>query len=130
MEKAYTEGFRKNPDLVHELYNLRRQQLLSVEPNKAHYFLAELEKDFHVDIVTQNVDDLHERAGSSHVLHLHGELLKIQSLQDPKIVKSWTKDITIDYNDVKGNNYRHFIVWIKVAIQLQETMLCRVDRFN
>lgn len=120
MEVASPAGFRRNPDLVHEFYNLRRQQLLSVEPNAAHRYLAELEKDFHVDIITQNVDDLHERAGSSHVLHLHGELLKIQSLQDPDIVKRWTKDLTTDYQDENGHNYRPFIVWFGEAVPLLE----------
>ena len=79
-EVATPQGFRINPDLVHDFYNQRRRQLLEVHPNAAHEFLAELENDFEVHIITQNVDDLHERAGSSQVLHLHGELLKIRSL--------------------------------------------------
>lgn len=120
MQVASPEGFRRNPELVHEFYNLRRKQLLTVEPNAAHHYLAELEKDFHVQIVTQNVDDLHERAGSSQVLHLHGELLKIQSLQDPQIVIPWTKNLNVDYRDENNHSYRPFIVWFGEAVPLLE----------
>ena len=81
MEVASPEGWRKNTALVLDFYNQRRRQLLEVLPNKAHYFLAGLEKDHEVHIITQNVDDLHERAGSTKVLHLHGELLKSQKYQ-------------------------------------------------
>ena len=79
MEVASQKGFEKNPELVLDFYNQRRKQLLEVHPNQAHIALAELEKKHNVTIVTQNVDDLHERAGSSSVLHLHGELLKVRS---------------------------------------------------
>jgi NAD-dependent deacetylase len=76
---ATPEAFERNPGLVHDFYNQRRKQLLEVEPNQAHRLLAELEEFFDVHIITQNVDDLHERAGSSKVLHLHGELKKVRS---------------------------------------------------
>src|SRR5690606_1857933 len=79
MAVASPQGWEKNPDLVLEFYNQRRRQLKSVEPNAAHLALAKLEQKFHVDIITQNVDNLHEKAGSSKVLHLHGELLKARS---------------------------------------------------
>ncbi|HFS68191.1 MAG TPA: NAD-dependent deacylase, partial [Flavobacteriia bacterium] len=76
MEVATPQGFQKNPELVLDFYNKRRQQLVSVEPNQAHFDLASLQQNYTVQIITQNVDDLHERAGSKHVLYLHGELLK------------------------------------------------------
>ncbi|HNV96096.1 MAG TPA: Sir2 family NAD-dependent protein deacetylase, partial [Bacteroidales bacterium] len=83
---ATPEAWRKNKELVLEFYNQRRKQLLEVKPNRAHELLVELESDFDVQIITQNVDDLHERAGSKNVLHLHGELLKSQSTVDPSLV--------------------------------------------
>lgn len=117
---ASPEGFQQDPDLVHEFYNLRRRELLKVHPNPAHEFLAELEKEFQVNVVTQNVDDLHERAGSSGVIHLHGELLKIQSLQDPQKVIPWTEDLTKEYRDEEGHGYRPFIVWFGEAVPMLE----------
>ncbi|HKK09860.1 MAG TPA: NAD-dependent deacylase [Bacteroidales bacterium] len=85
-EVATPQAWQRNQDLVLDFYNQRRKQLYEVEPNAAHYALAELEKKFEVKIITQNVDDLHERAGSSDVLHLHGELKKAQSSLDPSLV--------------------------------------------
>ena len=79
MEVASPQGFYKNPNLVLDFYNQRRRQLVSVAPNTAHLNLVALEKEYHVSIITQNVDDLHERAGSKNILHLHGELLKVRS---------------------------------------------------
>lgn len=87
MQVASAEGFRRDPELVHEFYNARRRDLLKAEPNAAHKALAELEKDYDVYIVTQNVDDLHERAGSTHVLHLHGELMKMRSVTNPDYIE-------------------------------------------
>lgn len=81
---ASAEGFARNPALIHQFYNERRKQLLEVEPNAAHRGLVELEKYFNVNVITQNVDNLHERAGSEHVLHLHGELMKVRSLAHPE----------------------------------------------
>lgn len=83
MQVASAEGFRRDPELVHHFYNERRKQLINALPNAAHKALADLEKDYDVYIITQNVDDLHERAGSKNVLHLHGELMKIRSVTDP-----------------------------------------------
>jgi len=85
-EVATPQAWQRNQDLVLDFYNQRRKQLYEVEPNAAHYALAELQKKFEVKIITQNVDDLHERAGSSDVLHLHGELKKAQSSLDPSLV--------------------------------------------
>ena len=85
MEVASDEGFARNPALIHQFYsNLRRKMTDNVHPNAAHLGLVELERDFEVSIITQNVDDLHERAGSSHVLHLHGELMKMRSMTHPE----------------------------------------------
>ena len=83
MQVASAEGYVRDPELVINFYNERRKQLLDVEPNAGHTGLAELEKDFNVTVVTQNVDNLHERAGSTHVIHLHGELTKVCSSRDP-----------------------------------------------
>lgn len=88
MEVASADGFRRNPELVHEFYNARRRDLLSAQPNAAHKALVDLEKDYDVYVITQNVDDLHERAGSSKVLHLHGELMKMRSVIDPDYIEA------------------------------------------
>lgn len=88
MDVASADGFRRNPELVHRFYNERRRALLAALPNDAHRALVELEKHFDVYIITQNVDDLHERAGSRNVMHLHGELMKIRSVSDPDYIES------------------------------------------
>ncbi len=93
MQVASAEGFRKDPELVHRFYNERRKALINALPNAAHKTLAELEKDYDVYIITQNVDDLHERAGSSNVLHLHGELIKLRSTLDP----DYTETLDIEH---------------------------------
>jgi NAD-dependent deacetylase len=111
MEVATPEGWYKNPELVLDFYNQRRKQLKEVTPNLGHQILAELEKDFDVHIITQNVDDLHERAGSSKVLHLHGELLKVRSSQNPNYILDWNDDLFMTHLDDKGNQLRPHIVW-------------------
>lgn len=88
MEVASADGFRRNPELIHRFYNERRKALINALPNAAHKALVDLEKDWDVYIITQNVDDLHERAGSKNVLHLHGELMKIRSVSDPDYIES------------------------------------------
>ena len=88
MQVASADGFARDPELVHHFYNERRKQLIKALPNNAHRALAALEKDFDVYVITQNVDDLHERAGSSKVLHLHGELMKIRSVINPDYIES------------------------------------------
>ena len=89
MEVASPEGFYQNPKLVLDFYNQRRTQLLSVQPNEAHFNLKALEDDYKVTIVTQNVDNLHERAGSTDIIHLHGELLKVRSTTNPYLIYDW-----------------------------------------
>ena len=111
MEVASPQGFEKNPALVLEFYNQRRRQLLEVEPNRAHLALVEMEKKHKVSIVTQNVDDLHERAGSSSVLHLHGELFKVRSTYDSSDVQEWKKDLNLGDLCQKGHQLRPHIVW-------------------
>lgn len=87
MDVASADGFRRNPALIHRFYNERRRQLVSAQPNAGHLGLAALEKDYDVYVITQNVDDLHERAGSTHVLHLHGELMKMRSVTNPDYIE-------------------------------------------
>lgn len=111
MEVASPEGFKKNPELVLNFYNLRRQNLLESKPNLGHKLLAELEKDFEIHIITQNVDDLHERAGSKNVLHLHGELFKVRSTYKPFKSKVWKKDLNLGDKCENGFQLRPDIVW-------------------
>ncbi|RZJ99131.1 MAG: NAD-dependent deacylase, partial [Flavobacterium sp.] len=123
MEVASPEGFRKNPDLVLDFYNKRRRQLLTVNPNEAHSILAELENHFDVQIITQNVDDLHERAGSSNVLHLHGELLKVRSTRNPEYILDWKTDLTLNDKDKNGFSLRPHIVWFGEEVPALETAI-------
>ena len=118
MEVASPEGWKKNPKLVLDFYNKRRAQLLTVQPNTAHEILAELEQYFSLQIITQNVDDLHERAGSMNVLHLHGELLKVRSVADEAHVLDWKTDLHIGTNDAQGHPLRPHIVWFGEAVPL------------
>ena len=111
MEVATPEGWRKNQELVLDFYNKRRKQLKEVKPNLGHQILAELEHDFDVHIITQNVDDLHERAGSTKVLHLHGELLKVRSTQNKNHILDWSEDLYTGDFDENGHQLRPHIVW-------------------
>src|SRR5215469_5477931 len=92
-EVATPRAWRKNPQLVLDFYNMRRRDVANANPNEAHLGLAELEKDFDVHIITQNIDDLHERAGSTNVLHLHGEIFKMRSERDETLIAEIRKDI-------------------------------------
>ena len=120
MEVASPEGYLKNPALVLEFYNQRRKQLLEVTPNKAHFNLAKLESDFNVEIITQNVDDLHERAGSTKITHLHGELLKARSTGDEKDVLEWKKNLVLGNLCKKNYQLRPHIVWFGEMVPLLE----------
>lgn len=111
MEVATPQGFIKNPDLVLEFYNQRRRQLKEVKPNQAHFDLKQLEQKFEVVVITQNVDDLHERAESSHIIHLHGELKKVRSLGPPYKVYEWSEDLTTSHKCENGHQMRPHIVW-------------------
>lgn len=111
MEVASPVGYMNNPELVLDFYNQRRKQLKEVQPNLAHTILAELETDFNVTIITQNVDDLHERAGSTKVIHLHGELLKARNQHDINSIIDWNKDINLGDLDSNNIQLRPHIVW-------------------
>ncbi|WP_179376356.1 SIR2 family NAD-dependent protein deacylase [Winogradskyella wichelsiae] len=118
MEVATPEGFKKNPTLVLDFYNQRRQQLNEVKPNQAHFDLAALEKDYHVTIITQNVDDLHERSGSHNIIHLHGELRKIRSSIDENDITTCNRDIHLGDICKKGHQLRPHIVWFGEAVPM------------
>ena len=120
MEVASHEGFLRNPALIHEFYNARRRELVNARPNAGHLGLVDLEKEFDVYIITQNVDDLHERAGSKHVLHLHGELNKVRALDDE--TKVWTLHPTDPYfqttteTEIEGHKVRPHRVFFQEAV--------------
>ncbi len=124
MDVASHTGFLRNPALIHKFYNERRAQLIEAQPNAAHRGLVELEKHFNVNVITQNVDDLHERAGSSNVLHLHGELMKVRSLTHEERVytlpcdKLTDKGLTtsVDTRDPYGDQVRPHIVFFEEAV--------------
>jgi len=122
MEVASIDGWHKNPQLVQRFYNDRRKQLGEVEPNDAHLILAELEKNFDVTVVTQNVDNLHERAGSTKIIHLHGELTKVRSSIDPSlIIDIGHRPVACDEKAPDGSQLRPHIVWFGEAVPLIET---------
>ena len=128
MEVATPEGFQNNPELVLEFYNQRRRQLLTVEPNAAHKALVALEAHFNVQIITQNVDDLHERAGSSQVLHLHGELLKSRSSNSTNEIFDCKQDILLGDTCKNGHQMRPHIVWFGEAVPLLEEAIAITEK--
>lgn len=117
---ASPQGFAEDPELVLDFYNQRRRQLLEVKPNSAHFDLAKLENNFNVSIITQNVDDLHERAGSTNVMHLHGELFKVRSTYDEYDIMEWKKDLNLGDTCKKGYQLRPHIVWFGEAVPMIE----------
>lgn len=126
---ATPEGYASNPALVTEFYNERRKQLLGVKPNRGHELLAEIEKYFQVTVITQNVDNLHERAGSSEVIHLHGELTKVTSSWQPNN-PDYIKELSPEEYEVKigdkagdGSQLRPFIVWFGESVPKIETAI-------
>lgn len=123
MEVCSADGFRRNPALVHEFYNARRKDLISKQPNKAHEILAQLEEHFDVYVITQNVDDLHERAGSSKILHLHGELMKIRSVSHPEYIEKLDMEHLETCPETRGKNgdiMRPHIVFFQEAVPNME----------
>ncbi len=118
MQVASADGFRDNPALVHEFYNQRRHDLLKAVPNDGHRGLVELEKDFDVRIITQNVDNLHERAGSGNVLHLHGELMKVRAIEDESKIYGLADDAldTTPQTVIDGHHVRPHIVFFQEAV--------------
>jgi len=128
MEVASIQGWRKNPELMLQFYNKRRKELIEAKPNDGHIGLAELEKDFKVSIITQNIDNLHERAGSTSVLHLHGELMKARSSVDPSLV------YTLDHWEMKmgdkcekGSQLRPHIVWFGEEVPAMEEAISIIE---
>lgn len=117
---ATPEAWKKNPQLVLDFYNQRRRQLKDVSPNVAHHALAQLESTFHVVIITQNVDNLHERAGSKNIIHLHGELTKVRSVIDANMVYDWTEDVQASDVCTHGHTLRPHIVWFGEEVPLIE----------
>ncbi|MBT2161048.1 SIR2 family NAD-dependent protein deacylase [Zobellia barbeyronii] len=120
MDVASPEGFARNPKLVLDFYNQRRRQLPEVLPNEAHKALFKLEEFYDVTIVTQNVDDLHERAGSTNLIHIHGELLKARSTKNENVIITWSKDLNLGDYCEKGHQLRPHIVWFGEAVPLLE----------
>ena len=121
---ASIEGYIENPSLVLEFYNKRRNELLTVQPNEGHRLIAALEKDYRVTVVTQNVDDLHERAGSTNVIHLHGELMKATSSREPNnldYVRTLPADnlnIALGDKAADDSQLRPYIVWFGEAVPM------------
>ncbi len=128
MEVASPYGWKKNPQKVLDFYNQRRRQLFEVYPNKAHKALAKLEKHYQVNIITQNVDDLHERAGSSRILHLHGELLSVRSEKDPNLIYRWEKDLNLGNLAKDKAQLRPDIVWFGEEVPLLKEAISLVKQ--
>ncbi|MBY0347451.1 MAG: NAD-dependent deacylase [Hydrotalea flava] len=117
-EVATPQGFAKNPALVLNFYNQRRKDVANAQPNAAHYFLASLQEQYSVQIITQNIDDLHERAGSKNVLHLHGEIFKMRSIANPFLTYPIHGDIHLGDLAPDGTQLRPFIVWFNEEVPL------------
>lgn len=120
MQVASPQGWADNRELVLEFYNARRRQLKEVIPNPAHHAIVALERSYETIVITQNVDNLHEAAGSSHVLHLHGELLKARSIHDETMVVPWHEDINVGDLAPDGAQLRPHIVWFGEAVPMIE----------
>ena len=120
---ATPRAWRKNPKLVLEFYNYRRRNVLDANPNAAHHGLAALEKHFDVDIITQNIDDLHERAGSSRVLHLHGEIFKMRSERSEEMIYEIREDMKLGDVAEDGAQLRPNIVWFEEPVPLIEAAI-------
>ena len=123
MEVASPIGWQNNPELVLDFYNKRRRQLLTVVPNTAHYAITTLQEQYDVTVITQNVDDLHERAGNSHIIHLHGELLKVRSQFDENLVLDWKADLVLGDMCDHQSQLRPHIVWFGEDVPMMETAI-------
>ena len=117
-EVATPQAFEKNPEKVLNFYNQRRRQLLESKPNEAHQYIAALEQYFDVTVITQNVDNFHEQAGSSNVIHLHGELLKSKSVKNSDKIYDQTEDIKLGDRDKNGDQLRPHVVWFGEAVPM------------
>lgn len=124
MDVASPQGWDTNPELVLDFYNQRRKQVLAVSPNPAHYGIAALEKDFEVSVITQNIDNLHEKAGSKNVIHLHGELFKVRSTQDESLIyelDGW--ELKMGDHCEKGFQLRPHVVWFGEMVPMMEVAI-------
>lgn len=124
---ASPEGWKRDKNLVLDFYNQRRKQLLECKPNRAHIALAELETKYDVTIITQNVDDLHERGGSTKIIHLHGELLKVRSSLNENLIYGWKKDLNAGDKCEHGSQLRPHIVWFGEAVPKMEEAIPVVE---
>lgn len=129
MDVASADGFARNPELVHEFYNIRRRELITKRPNAGHLGLVELENKFDVRIITQNVDDLHERAGSPYVIHLHGELMKVRATDDESKVYTLTPEALDTSPDtvIDGHRVRPHIVFFQEMVPMIEPAIGVVE---
>lgn len=133
---ATPEGFAENPALVLEFYNKRRKELLGTEPNEGHRLIAELENRYDVTVITQNVDDLHERAGSTKVIHLHGELMKVCSSREPyderlvRVLSPDAPEVHLGDKADDGSQLRPFIVWFGEAVPRMEDAISALDNID
>lgn len=119
-EVATINAWTKNKEKVLEFYNLRRKELQNIQPNNAHIKIKELENYFNVNVITQNVDDLHEKAGSTDVLHIHGELNKAQSTFDKNLIYDWKEDIILDHKCENGSQLRPYITWFGERLDIEK----------
>jgi len=119
-EVATATAWKKNPELVLEFYNMRRQNVAAAQPNDAHHILAALEEFFDVHIITQNIDDLHERAGSTRVLHVHGEIFKMRSEKDENLVYAIQGNINFADKAPDGAQLRPHIAWSEEAVPMRQ----------
>jgi len=130
MAVASPEGWNKDPELVLNFYNQRRRQLKTVIPNEAHLALTRLEEKYNVVVITQNVDDLHERAGNSRIIHLHGELNKAQSTKVPTTVMDWKDDLCSGDLCPDGHQLRPYIVWFGEMVPMLEHAIHECESGN
>ena len=127
---AHIDAWKNDPQLVLDFYNMRKNDMLSVKPNLAHEIIAELEKDFDVTVVTQNVDELHERAGSAKVIHLHGEISKVRSENSTEFVYPYDKDIKIGDLAEDGHQLRPYITWFGENLDWKNVKLAEEAAFD
>lgn len=131
-EVATPQAWAKDPQLVLDFYNMRRAQLLKAEPNEAHRLIASWEGDFNIEVITQNIDNLHERAGSKKVLHLHGELLKVRSESNPNQIYQWEKELNLGDQCEAGTQLRPHVVWFGESVPMMaeaESVVQHADIF-
>ncbi len=127
-EVATPRGFKKNPRLVLDFYNMRRREVALAKPNRAHEMIAKLEEVFNVTVITQNIDDLHERAGSSDVMHLHGEIFKMCSSLNKSDVQEIREDIRLGQLSADGSQLRPFIVWFEEAVPMIDEAIAVIEK--